>query len=157
MNFIRGLITGIVEGTIRAFSASGRSNETFSNREIMQHYGFASSPLAGAAGLIAVGKDGQVYLIASDDSRYRVTLEAGEVVLYTSWGDKLHFHSGGQLEIIADNGMKITTPTLTVSGNLNVGGNVADGTGTMAAMRQTYNSHTHTNSAGVTGTPSATM
>jgi len=156
MNIIRVIISKITDGTLRLFSAAGRTGETFSNREILQHYGFASSPKAGASGIVIV-KDNQVFLVASDDSRYRVALENGEVALYTDEGDRFHFKRGRKVEIKAGTLLNIVTPRMVLTGDLIVSGQVSDAAGSMAAMRETYNTHTHGSPSGTTTPPAPGM
>ncbi len=152
MSFIRIVINSVTDGVSRLCSAAGRIGETFSTPEFMQQYGFASRPKSGATGYVLV-KNGQVIVVASDDSRYRIALEAGEVALYTDEGDKLHFKRGRKLEITAGTSLTINTPSATINGDLTVTGNVSDGTGSLAAMRITYNAHSHTDSVSGQTTP----
>ncbi len=49
---IRGIIKSVAEGVIKRFTASGRPDETITNREYFQHYGFSSVPLAGAEAIL---------------------------------------------------------------------------------------------------------
>ena len=105
---IRGIITNMIEGVIKRFSASGRTGETISNREYMQHYGLTSRPLPGAEGIII--KNGNHYImVASDDRRCRLAVENGEVALYTDEGDKVHLKRGKVIEIVAGEQLIITT------------------------------------------------
>ena len=98
ISIVRIIITSTEEGSIKRFSATGKKNETFSNREYFQHYGFTSSPKADSEGLAIV--DGNtIYEIASDDRRYRISLENGEVALYTDEEDFIHFKRGNLLEV----------------------------------------------------------
>lgn len=102
MNMIRGIVTAVLEGLIKRFSAAGRSGETISNREYIQHYGFTSRPLPGAEMVII--RDGNQYIaIASDDRRYRLAVEDGEVALYTDEGDKIHLKRDNTIEIVSGN------------------------------------------------------
>lgn len=105
---IRGIVTSVVEGVIKRFSASGRSDESIDNREYLQHYGFTSRPKAGAE-IIILREGGQFLAIASDDRRYRISLENGEVALYTDEGDKIHLKRDRIIEIIG--GEKIIAST----------------------------------------------
>ena len=99
---IRGIVISVWEGLIKRFSASGRASETIGNREYMQHYGFTSRPKAGAE--IIIINEGNHYLgIASDDRRYRLALEDGEVALYTDEGDKVHLKRDKTIEIVSGN------------------------------------------------------
>lgn len=102
MNIIRGIVTAVQEGLIKRFSAAGRSGETISNREHIQHYGFTSRPLSGAEMVII--RDGNQYIaIASDDRRYRLAVEDGEVALYTDEGDKIHLKRDNTIEVVSGN------------------------------------------------------
>jgi len=122
---IRGIIQAVFEGVIKRFSASGRQGEQFDNREYMQHYGFTSRPLSGAEAIII--KDGNhIVMIASDDRRYRIALENGEVCLYTDEGDFIHFKrnkllhisTGNKLLVDATNDIEINTKTAVVNASL---------------------------------------
>lgn len=99
---IRGIVISVIEGFIKLFSASGRSYETLTNREYMQHYGFTSRPKEGAE--IIIINEGNHYLaIASDDRRYRLAVEDGEVALYTDEGDAVHLKRGNNIEVTCKN------------------------------------------------------
>lgn len=104
---IRGIITSVVEGVIKRFTASGRSDETITSREYFQHYAFTSRPLAGAEAIII--KEGNHFvMIASDDRRYRIALEAGEAALYTDEGDIVHLKRDNNMEVTCGNKLKAT-------------------------------------------------
>ncbi len=105
MKLIRTIISEVVEGVIKRFSGSGRPEETFEDREYLQHYGFTSRPLADAEGVVLM-QGNQIFLIASDDRRYRIAIEDGEVALYTDEGDKIHLKRNK--EILVSSGKKIT-------------------------------------------------
>lgn len=194
---IRGIVKSVIEGVIKRFSAYGRGEETIDNREYLQHYGYTSRPLEGAE-IIIIREGGHFVAVASDDRRYRISLEAGEVALYTDEGDKIHLKRGRIIEItggekiiastkvaeitaaesatvttpeltvVASTKVTMTTPLLELSGNLTVGGtaaitgalssgtSVADPAGTMQAMRDVYNGHTHPENGDGGGTTSVT-
>ena len=102
---IRAIIQSVYEGVIKRFSASGHSDEIFTNREYFQHYGFTSRPLSGAEAII--NKEGNhIIMIASDDRRYRLAIEAGEVCLYTDEGDHIRFKRGKEIYIKSGNKLK---------------------------------------------------
>jgi phage gp45-like len=104
---IRGIVNSVIEGLIKILSASGRSGETFTSREYFQHYGFTSRPLAGAEVIII--NEGNHYIgIASDDRRYRLHVEDGEVALYTDEGDFVHMKRGNNMEVTCLNKLKAT-------------------------------------------------
>ncbi len=174
---IRGIIKSVYEGTIKRFTASGRSDETITDREYFQHYGFTSRPLEGAEAIII--KEGNHFLmIASDDRRYRIGLQAGEVCLYTDEGDsirfkrgkEIHINTGNKLTIDATNEVIVNTKTATVnattkcqvnSPEINLSGDrgglrrfVDD------RFRALYNSHVHSGvqaGGGNTGAPTTTL
>lgn len=118
---IRAIIISVLEGVIKRFSASGRVGETFTDREYFQHYGYTSRPLPGAEGII-FREGNHIIMIASDDRRYRIALEEGEVALYDDQGIAVHLKRGKELHIYgcdkltADVGLeaKITAPVATV-------------------------------------------
>jgi len=104
---IRGIIQGVIEGVIKRFTASGRPGETITNREYFQHYGFTSRPLEGAEAII-IKEGNHIVMIASDDRRYRIALEEGEVALYTDEGDKIHLKRDRTIEIVSGNKLVAT-------------------------------------------------
>lgn len=99
MNVVRACITSVIEGAIKRFSGTGRPGETFTRREYFQHYGFSSRPKAGAEGL-AIVRGNTVYLVASDDRRYRISLEEGEVALFSDEGDSVHLRRGNLMHVV---------------------------------------------------------
>ena len=107
MGMIRGIVISVLEGMIKRFSASGRSDETIEDREYFQHYGFTSRPKTGAE-LIIVNEGNHYVAVASDDRRYRVAVEDGEVCLYTDEGDRIHFKRNRTIEIVSGNRLKAT-------------------------------------------------
>jgi len=107
----RVVINALTEGAIRTISATGLPNEEFKDREMQQHYGFASSLLDGAEGLI-IGRGNVFYLIGSDDRRYRIELARGEVALYTDEGDKIHMKRGKTIEILGQTKVIVNSPAV---------------------------------------------
>jgi len=99
---IRAIIQSVIEGAIKRFTASGRSDETITNREYMQHYGFTSRPLAGAEAVV-IKEGNHIVMIASDDRRYRIGIEDGEVCLYTDEGDHIRLKRGKEIYIKSGN------------------------------------------------------
>lgn len=155
IDMVRSIITSIAEGVIKRFSGSGRPGETFTDREYFQHYGFTSRPLDGAEG-IALKKGNVIYLIASDDRRYRISLENGEVAIYSDEGDFIHFKrgkllhvsTGNKLEIDATNEVEITAPSIKligdveIQGGLSATGNISS-SGTIIDTGGNTNHHSH--------------
>jgi len=158
MMLIRAVVTAITDAAAKLFSAKGRVDETISNREMFQDYGFGSSPLPGAEVLVVV-QGNTTIAIASEDKRYRVQLVNGEVCLYSDEGDKVHLKRDRIIEVVAGTKVVLNTPTAELSGDLKVGGSVSaagqvsDSKGSMAAMRTTYNTHTHIDSMSGSTTP----
>jgi len=150
MGYIRVKIESVVDagaGFLMRITGRGRPGEQLKNRELMQQYGFTSRPKAGAEGIAQV-KGSSVILIATDDRRYRIGLEDGEVAIYTDEGDKVHFKRDREIEIIAGTKLTITTPTLQLNGDLKTTGKVdAEGNITGLEIKNilgtTLGAHTH--------------
>jgi len=160
---IRGIIDSVVEGAIKRLTISGMAGETISDREYFQHYGFTSRPLAGAEGIM-IREGNHFVLIASDDRRYRIEIEDGEVALYTDEGDLVHFKRGRNIEIETDTllikaftKMRIESPLLECTGEI-IDRTDNDGR-TMEEMREVYNGHVHpeNDNGGPTDTPNQEM
>ncbi len=111
---IRGRIQQVIEGAIKRFTALGRFAETIADREYFQHYGFTSRPLAGAEAII-IREGNHIVMIASDDRRYRIALEAGEVALYSDEGDKVHLKRGRKIEVVGGEEVTISTKAAIVT------------------------------------------
>ena len=127
--------------------------------EVLQHYGFASRPLAGAelAVMFVGGNRHHGLVIASDDKRYRLRgMAGGEVALYTDEGDVVHLKRGGEIHIEARTRVRIDSPRLECTGEII--DRIDSGGRSMSAMRAVYNGHTHPgDSGGQTGRPSGAM
>jgi len=111
---IRGIIQQVIEGAIKRFSASGRPDETINDREYFQHYGFTSRPKAGAE-IIVIREGNHIIAVASDDRRYRIALEEGEVAIYTDEGDKIHLKRGRKIEVAGGEEVTISTKAAVVT------------------------------------------
>ncbi|MBP2843735.1 phage baseplate assembly protein [Pseudomonas sp. PNP] len=179
MSSIPGLVREQVERAMRgvrqAFRAVGKRNthgpsigvqmeglagETVAG-ELAQHYGFTSAPLAGAE-FIALpigGNSKHVVVIATEDARYRLKVEDGEVAIYTDEGDHVHMKRGRVIEVEtetllvkASKKVRFETPTIEASGQFLADGNiqskaeVIDKVRSMQADREIYNLHKHGNS-----------
>jgi phage baseplate assembly protein V len=99
---IRARIIEVIEGVIKRFSANGRANETITSREYFQHYGYTSRPLAAAEGIV-IREGNQLVMIASDDRRYRTSLEEGECALYDDQGQKVHLKRNNEIHVVCLN------------------------------------------------------
>jgi len=152
---IRAIIQQVIEGAIKRFSGAGRANETITNRESFQHYGFSSRPLSGAEGIV-IAQGNHVVMIAEDDRRYRIGIEAGEVCLYTDEGDHIRFKRGK--EIYIKSGNKLTAE---VTNDVNITAKRIKATATESARIESPAITLKTDSLSVTpytgGTPAIAM
>jgi phage baseplate assembly protein V len=175
---IRGILKTLIDGAVRLFSAEGRPGETFSKREFLQHYGFASAPKEEAELLIYVSGN-VITAIGSDDRRYRLELADGEAALYDWQGQKVHLKAGKEIEIsgcdvltatantsatltaptvtiVASDHVELQTPTVhctgdfTADGDVKADGDVSDSVRSMAGDRTIYNGHKHLQNGYVT-------
>jgi len=150
---IRGTITRILNGAIRLFSADGRGEGEFEDREFLQHYGFSSRPQAGCA--VVIIREGNHFVsIAEGDQRYYIELGEGEVALHDDLGQVVHLSREG---IVAKSPKKIVAEApaielkgdvaisgkLQVAGDIEGNGDVSDAAGTMAGIRTTHDFHVH--------------
>lgn len=107
----RVIISAIREGQIKRFDAAGVAGEQFLDREFIQQYGLTSRPLADSEGIV-IGAGNVFYLIGTDDRRYRLAIENGEVALYTDEGDKIHLKRGNIIEISGQSKVIVTSPAV---------------------------------------------
>ena len=130
-----------------------------SRLEVLQNYGFASRPLAGAEATVMFvgGNRHHGLVIATDDKRYRLRgMADGEVALYTDEGDVVHIKRGGEIHVKAQTRVLIDSPRLECTGEII--DRIDSGGRSMSAMRAVYNSHTHPgDSGGQTGGPGSGM
>ena len=168
---IRGIVTSVIEGLIKLFSATGRpdalgGSETFDQREYFQHYGFTSRPKPGAE-LIIIREGNHIIAVASDDRRYRLAMAEGEMAIYDWLGQHVHLKADGTIQVVGINEIHATAPLLTVTasskvtldtptveatGNILAHGDITDhstGTGrSMQGMRQIFDGHNHNDPQG---------
>ncbi len=144
-------------GKLIGVQMEGLSDEPVSG-ELFQHYGFSSAPQPGAEYLVIPvgGKSSHSVVVASEDGRYRLKLQDGEVSLYTDEGDYVHMKRGRMIEVVTDdlvfkvkNKVRFETPLVEMSGDqhaegsIKADGEVADHARTMQADRELYNGHKH--------------
>lgn len=138
-------------GKLIGVQMQGLAGESVSG-ELFQHYGFTSSPLAGAEYIaIPVGGNSQhTVVVASEDGRYRVQVKPGEVAIYTDEGDAIHLKRGRLIEVVTQTlvvkaGVKVRfeTPDVEATGNVKAEGEVSDGVRAMSGDRGIYNGHKH--------------
>ena len=87
---------------------------------------------------------------SADPADHLTLYEDGALVAYNDITHTLRavLPEGGTTTLVSDGGVAITgditiTGNVTLSGNLSASGDVADGTGTLQANRDVFNSHTH--------------
>ncbi|WP_454865400.1 phage baseplate assembly protein domain-containing protein [Pseudomonas hormoni] len=144
-------------GKLIGVQMEGLSGESVSG-ELFQHYGFSSAPLAGAEYLVIPvgGNSKHAVVVASEDGRYRLVLQDGEVSLYTDEGDYIHMKRGRMIEVETDdllfkvkNKVRFETPLVEMSGDqhtegsIKADGEIEDHTRSMQAGREIYNGHNH--------------
>ena len=123
-----------------------------------------SSWVGGGWGLAAPLTPGdQVLVIAQEgDAEQGVVVgcvwSAVDKAVNTPSGELWMLHkSGSFVKLLNDGTIALQAPTVTVAGNLMVSGDISDhggAHGTLAALRNAYNGHTHPDDDGQTGTPS---
>lgn len=109
------------KGKSQKWDGSGRPGEEFEARESIQQYGLASSPPAGSDG-VALKVGNSVYLIASDNRKYRLDTKPGEIGIYTDEGDNIHLKRGHEIEVNAEgtSSAKITISAKGLNGNVEI-------------------------------------
>ena len=126
LSIIRGIIKSVKAQArkLARFDASGRIGEEFSDREIFGQYGLQTNVPQGAECLLV--RSGQnIYMIASDDRRYRIKLDDGEVALYDSHGNIIHLQKGGKISVEAKNEVHVKADkTVINSGDIRLGSGV---------------------------------
>ena len=171
----RGIIRLVNDSSgIQELQISLMANETRSNIERFQEYGFTSCPHPGAEAAVMFigGNRDHGIAIAVDDRRYRLKgLESGEVAIYTDEGDKIVLKRGNHMELttktfevntehyIVNASIKATfnTPELRVSGNII--DQYFTNSNNLGDLRDIYNSHVHpeNDSGGPTDQPNEQM
>jgi phage baseplate assembly protein V len=164
----------------------GLNGEIMDQAQQILAYGFTSRVLDGdAAGqpeavFVCVGgnRDHPV-VVGTEDRRHRPkgTVSKGEVVLYDDQGSSIRLERGKRIFIeVADSDtageLQVSAGTLnldcdqanlnapngtTIVGSLTVTIDVSDATGSMQAMRDTYNGHTHSETSSTTLPPDQPM
>jgi phage baseplate assembly protein V len=154
---VRGVVKEVREGAIKRFDATGRKDEEFTDRELFQHYGFTSRPLEGAEAVM-LNQDNHLIVFATDDRRYRIACENGEVCIYTDEGDYVHLrrdnkifvYSGKEINIEAAEEVNIKagdkiymeSPLIEIKGDVEVDGKI-HATETIIDDTGNTNHHSH--------------
>jgi len=111
--------------TLQVHLLAGEVKDGF---EHFEAFGFTSCPLQGAEPIAAFlgGDRGHGVVLVVADRRYRVVgLQGGETAVYDAFGNKIHLHKDGHVEVVASLKVQITSPLVTMSGNLQVAGDVS--------------------------------
>lgn len=128
----RGMVSAVKSTTkMQMLQLRLMSDEQKDNVEHFEPFGFTSKPLAGAEHitLFLDGDRSHGVTVVVADRRYRLTtLADGEVALHDAYGNKVHLKADGTLDVIAQTKAQITSPLVTMSGNLQVAGSITAGT-----------------------------
>lgn len=157
---------------VQLANVDGLAGEPVPSLELMQHFGFTSTPPDGTTAIVVPlgGRTSASVIVATEHSAHRLVLnERGEAALYAQDGSWVHLKREGQVHIKAGVRVLIESPLTETTGNLLVGGNVAavgnitdlveSGGAAMSAMRETFNDHDHdeNNNSGPTDPPNQQM
>lgn len=158
----RGLL-GSLDKTKRVQLANleGTAGEALAAMELFQQFGFSSALPSGTQVIVLPlgGKTSAAVIVASENTAFRFQLGTdGETVIYNQWGDRVHLKAGGVMDVVATSRVNVTAPLVTMSGSLQVvgditaGGDVKDQNGakSMSGMRAVFNGHTQPLSTGGT-------
>lgn len=108
---LRGVATRVVgSGQALLIQLSGRADESLSDVEVFQHYGFASVPAVGVEVVaVAVGHStAHLIVVGEADRGVRPTdLEAGEVALYSQAGARIVLKADGSVEVAPAEGQRL--------------------------------------------------
>ncbi|MDO9235953.1 MAG: phage baseplate assembly protein V [Aquabacterium sp.] len=113
--------------------------------EHFEPFGFTSRPLPGAehVSLFFDGDRSHGVTLVVADRRYRLTgLAEGEAALHDAFGNKAHFKQDGTLDVVASTKVQITSPLVTMSGNLQVTGTITATVDVVGGGKSLKN-HTH--------------
>lgn len=178
----RGLSNMLVRAVVRHLDTRSKnqmlqiqmlSDELKDNIEHLEPYGFTSAPLMGAEAFAAFpdGDRSHGVVLVVADRRYRIKgLKPGEVAIYSDEGDSIILKRGNKIEVntkqyivnaeekaVFNTPLIETTAMIKAVGNIESAADVKDKTGTMAAMRDLFNSHTHPHGEPNTAAPNQKM
>lgn len=126
--------------------------------EHFEPFGFTSRPLPGAevlAGFFDGDRSHGVILVVAD-RRYRIQgLEEGEAAMHDAFGNYARFKKDGTFEIVATTAVAITSPLVTISGDLQVAGTITGAVNVIGGGKS-LKTHVHgnvQNGAGSTAQP----
>lgn len=179
----KGIINGIRQafrGTLNLMKSgddiqktqvSGLADETLSDVEVMQHFGFTSVPPQGTQAVILPmgGATTHGIVIATENGAFRVkNLKGGEVAIYDESGSSVVLRQGKLIEITCDTlkinastAVKIVSPlvetseVLTAQGKINGNGGMAiqggNGASFTGNVKQTGGGYTTTGDVSASG------
>lgn len=164
----RGVVTLVkAAGAVQLVQLDGLSGEQLQDAELFQQFGFTSNAPEGSMAIVLPlgGKTAHGIIIATEHGTYRLkTLASGETAIYNQWGDHVTLKDDRRMQVVSSLAVDITTPTVTMSGDLNVAGNIVaqgdvsdHGNKKMADMRTVFNAHTQAVSGGVAAAPVGQM
>lgn len=146
-NMVSRAVVQLVDDTtkMQLMQLSMLEDETRSEVERFQEYGFTSVPLPGAEAAVVFvgGRRDHGLIVAVGDRRYRLTgLVGGEVAMHDNTGSKIVMKANGDIQIVPSSGQVTVTGTLAASVDVIGGG-------------KSLKTHTHpvTTAPGTTGTP----
>lgn len=144
----------LARGSVAAANAAGKmqalqvrllAGEVKDAMEHFEPYGFTSKPLPGAEAITAFfdGDRSHGVVLVVADRRYRLrTLDDGEVALHDAYGNRAHFKKDGTLDLVATTKVAITSPLVTMSGNLQVAGTITGAVNVIGGGKS-LSTHTH--------------
>lgn len=144
----------LARGSVAAANAAGKmqalqvrllAGEVKDTMEHFEPFGFTSRPLPGAEAITAFfdGDRSHGVVLVVADRRYRLrTLDDGEVALHDAYGNRAHFKKDGTLDLVATTKVAITSPLVTMSGDLLVAGTIT-GAVNVVGGGKSLKTHTH--------------
>lgn len=145
---IRQAFLGIVARAGARAQIQGLADEVMDEMEVYQQVGFSSwiPEKSRVVILPLMGKSARSIIIASTEAPIMITVNEGETCIYDQFGHQI---------LLKQDGMHLKGGDVFIDdGDLHVlNGDVIDKKGSMQAMRDAYNPHTHGNSP----TPSTPM
>ncbi|PZO17625.1 MAG: phage baseplate assembly protein V [Burkholderiales bacterium] len=144
----------LARGSVAAANAASKmqalqvrllAGEVKDSMEHFEPFGFTSKPLPGAEAITAFfdGDRSHGVVLVVADRRYRLrTLDDGEVALHDAYGNRAHFKKDGTFDIVATTKVAITSPLVTITGNLQVAGTIT-GTVDVVGGGKSLKTHTH--------------
>lgn len=99
---IQGSVQSIqsVAGKLMRVTFSGMFDELIEERIVVQQYGLQSSPRTGAR-VLAIREGEQIIVLGTDDTKYRMQLSDGDVVVYSDLNNYIKLKGAGGMEVKA--------------------------------------------------------